>query len=51
MEKLTIEKILEIKDCLKESTIKPYKEMISLRKNGFFQINSEIEYELLEAES
>lgn len=50
MEKLTITKLLEIKESLKETEIKPYKGMIGLGGNGFFQINSEPEYNLLKGE-
>ena len=48
MEKLTVAKLLEIKKSLKETEIKPYKGMIGLGLNGFFQINSESELNLLQ---
>ena len=48
MTELTLAKLLEIKDYLDRVAIKPYRGMIGLRGSGFFQINSEEEYKLLE---
>lgn len=45
---LTLTKLLEIKDYLDRTAIKPYKGMMGLRNSGFFQINSEEEYRHLE---
>ncbi len=47
MGELTTAKLLQIKKCLEKNAIKAYRGMIGLRKNGFFQINSEREYRLL----
>ncbi len=48
MQELTVAKVLEIKKNLDENEIKPYKGMVGLGSNGFFQINSEREFNLLE---
>lgn len=48
MPELTLAKLLEVKKQLDKETIKPYKRYIGMRKSGFFQINSEEEYILLE---
>lgn len=47
MGKLTVAKLLEVKKSLDKTKIKPYKGMIGLNSNGFFQINSERENNLL----
>ena len=48
MEELTLKRLLEIKKELDKVAIKPYKGRMGLRGSGFFQINSEEEYLLLE---